>query len=257
MESEIYQGFAEVYDEIMDNIPYESWADSIAKLFANQGVSGGQVCELGCGTGILTEMLAQRGYEMTGIDLSMEMLQKAMEKRMQSGLNINYVLQDMRQFELHHPVDAVICVCDSMNYLTEEEDLLQVFLRVKKYLKKDGIFLFDMKTRYCYENIMGNQTWTNETENCFYVWENYFDPEENINEYDLTIFTREGESNLYRRDEEYHYQRAYEIQTVKDNLEKAGLKCTQMFGREIGKELGEQDERIYFVIGLNEKGKSE
>ncbi len=250
MEEEIYQGFAEVYDEIMDNIPYESWAEAIEKVLRQYGIASGHICELGCGTGSVTELLAKRGYQMVGVDMSMEMLQQAMEKRMQSGLDINYVLQDMRQLELHRPVDAIISVCDSMNYLVTEEDLLQAFQKVRQYLTREGLFLFDMKTRYCFEHVMGNRTWTDETENCFYIWENYFEPDENINEYDLTIFRQEPDSDLYERREEYHFQRAYELEVVKENLEKAGLKCVQVFGREIGEIPGKQDERVYYLAKI-------
>ena len=120
---ESYGRFAGVYDVFMDNVNYREWADYIIETLAQDGIRDGLVLELGCGTGTVTEMLADAGYDMIGIDNSEEMLAEAMEKRAESGHDILYLLQDMQDFELYGTVRAVISVCDSMNYLTDEEDL--------------------------------------------------------------------------------------------------------------------------------------
>ena len=118
---ESYGRFAGVYDVFMDNVNYREWADYIIETLAQDGIGDGLVLELGCGTGTVTEMLADAGYDMIGIDNSEEMLAEAMEKRAESGHDILYLLQDMQDFELYGTVRAVISVCDSMNYLTDEE----------------------------------------------------------------------------------------------------------------------------------------
>ena len=118
---EAYTGFAAVYDTFMDNIPYEEWCEYLTNLLCDYGVKDGLLLDLGCGTGSLTELLAERGYDMIGIDYSEEMLDLAMEKRMESGKDILYLCQDMREFELYGTVAAVVSICDCMNYITEPE----------------------------------------------------------------------------------------------------------------------------------------
>lgn len=116
---EAYTGFAQVYDTFMDNVPYEEWADYYKEILREHGIMDGIVLDLGCGTGSMTELLAEQGYDMIGVDNSEEMLDLAMEKRAASGQDILYLLQDMRKFELYGTVRAVISACDSVNYLTE------------------------------------------------------------------------------------------------------------------------------------------
>ena len=155
---ESYGRFAGVYDVFMDNVNYREWADYIIETLAQDGIRDGLVLELGCGTGTVTEMLADAGYDMIGIDNSEEMLAEAMEKRVESGHDILYLLQDMQDFELYGTVRAVISVCDSMNYLTDEEDLEYLFALVNNYLDPGGIFVFDMNTPYKYREVIGNTT---------------------------------------------------------------------------------------------------
>lgn len=137
-----YSSFASVYDQFMDNVPYEEWAEYLTGLLGEYQVHDGLVLDLGCGTGSLTEILAKKGYDMIGIDNSEDMLQIAMEKRADSGLDILYLLQDMREFELYGTVAAVVSICDSMNYLTDYEDLVQTLKLVNNYLDPQGCFYF-------------------------------------------------------------------------------------------------------------------
>ena len=143
---EAYSGFAEVYDTFMDNIPYEEWCGYLTGLLRDFGVPSGILLELGCGTGSMTELLAEQGYDMIGIDNSEEMLELAAEKRAASGHDILYLCQDMREFELYGTAAAAVSVCDSMNYILEKEELKQVFSLVNNYLDPGGIFLFDLNT---------------------------------------------------------------------------------------------------------------
>ena len=137
---EAYSDFARVYDIFMDNVEYEKWAEYLIESLKEYGIEDGIVLELGCGTGVMTELLAESGYDMIGVDNSEEMLGEAMEKRAESGHEILYLEQDMREFELYGTVRAVVSVCDCMNYITEEDDLLTVFKLVNNYLDPDGIF---------------------------------------------------------------------------------------------------------------------
>ena len=183
-----YESFARVYDLFMDNIPYDEWCSYLIELLKEYGIEDGLVLELGCGTGNVTERLFNAGYDMIGVDNSMDMLEIAMEKKEENKKDILYLLQDMREFELYGTVRAVVSICDSMNYITEEEDLLEVFRLVNNYLDPGGIFLFDMNTKYKYAEILGDNTIAENREDASFIWDNYYDEEEQINEYDLALF---------------------------------------------------------------------
>ena len=250
---EAYTSFAQVYDLFMDNVPYEEWAAYVKGILAEFGVESGLVLDLGCGTGSLTECLARHGCDMIGVDNSEDMLEIAAEKRARSGLDILYLLQDMREFELYGTVRAVVSVCDSMNYILEYEDLVQVFRLVNNYLDPGGIFVFDMNTEYKYETLLGSQIFAEDRENGSFIWYNDYQREERINEYDLTLFIKEGE--LFRRFQETHYQRAYSPEEVRRAAEEAGMEpaaCWDAFTRD---PVRADSERMYMVF--REKGKTE
>lgn len=252
-----YTGFAKVYETFMDNIPYEEWTDYLIAMLAEQGVTQGSlICELGCGTGSMTRLLAGHGFDMIGIDLSEEMLDIARYEHLEEN-DILYLNQDMCEFELFGTVAAIISVCDSLNYLTTEEELLQVFRLVNNYLDPGGCFIFDMKTEYHYEVLMGNRTMVDNRENCSLIWENFFDKETHINQYDITIYskaefeeeeeTEEELPPLFERMEESHIQRAYSVEKIISLLKEAGLEFVAVYGDGTKEEPKADSGRVYFV----------
>ena len=243
---EAYSGFAKVYDLFMDNIPYEEWTDYVKELLAEEGIKDGILLDLGCGTGSVTELLAKAGFDMIGIDNSEEMLDIAMEKRYESGLDILYLLQDMREFELYGTVRGVVSICDSMNYILDDEDLLDVFKLVHNYLDNDGIFIFDMNTMYKYREILSDNTFAEDREESSFIWENFYDEEEEINQYDLSLFVQE-EDGRYRKYEETHLQRAYEQNTVEELIKESGLELLHVYGAFTRELPAEDSQRIYYV----------
>ena len=217
-----YTNFAEVYDTFMDNVPYEEWAEYLLKVLEQYGIKDGLVLELGCGTGTMTEILNDRGYDMIGVDNSEDMLEIALDKRVESGKDILYLLQDMREFELYGTVRAVVSVCDSVNYITEESELEEVFRLVNNYLDPGGIFVFDFNTEYKYQKILADNVFAEDRDECSFIWDNYYDEEDRINEYELSLFVRSAEDpELYRKYQEVHYQKAYTLEKIKTLLEKA------------------------------------
>ena len=221
-----YTSFAEVYDTFMDNVPYEEWGGYIRRILCENDINDGILLDLGCGTGTMTELFAGFGYDMIGVDNSADMLEIAMEKKEASGHDILYLLQDMRAFELYGTVRAVLSVCDSVNYITDPADLLQVFRLVNNYLDPGGIFIFDFNTVHKYRDVMGDCTIAEDRGECSFIWDNYYYEEERINEYDLTLFIREpghGPEELYRKYRETHYQRGYTLEEIKGLLKEAGL----------------------------------
>lgn len=242
---EAYTDFAYVYDTLMDNTPYEKWCEQVTAILQRHGIKEELVLDLGCGTGTLTELLAKKGYDMIGIDVSEEMLERAIEKREESGLPILYLLQDMREFELYGTVKAVVSVCDSLNYLLEDEDVIETFRLVNNYLDPEGIFIFDFNTVHKYRDVIGDATIAENRDECSFIWENFYHEEERINEYDVTFFVKEGE--LFRRFEETHYQKGYTAEEMKAFLEEAGLQFVSMCDSDTQKDVTDDTERICMV----------
>ena len=293
---EAYSSFAEVYDLFQDNIPYEEWCEYLAGLLQEYGVQDGIVLDLGCGTGTVTELLAERGYDMIGVDNAEEMLGIAMRKKAariiakeeamaEAGEDVSgaaeihdrdrrdsilYLCQDMREFELYGTVAAAVSICDSMNYITDLEDLTQVFRLVNNYLDPNGVFIFDMNTPYKYEELLADNTFAEVRDESSFIWENYYDEEERINEYALTLFIREqeeesddedeeswsggfGGDGVYRRYTETHYQRSYTLEEVQEAAEEAGLIWVAAYDAFTKEPVREDSERIYIVLRENGK----
>ncbi|MCI8638647.1 MAG: class I SAM-dependent methyltransferase [Coprococcus sp.] len=249
---EAYTGFAHVYDIFMDNIPYNEWAQYLTGLLEKYGAKSGLLLELGCGTGTMTELLAAAGYDMIGVDSSEEMLEEALQKRVESGRDILYLQQDMREFELYGTVRAVVSICDSVNYITDPAELLEVFRLVNNYLDPGGVFIFDFNTLYKYQEVLGDCTIAENRENCSFIWDNYYYEDEKINEYELTLFIRE-EENLYRRYEETHFQRAYTLEEMVSLVKRSGLEYVTAYEAFTQKAPGKGSERIYIVARENGK----
>ena len=220
-------------------------------------LKGKSVLDLGCGTGSMTELLAARGFDMIGVDCSEDMLEIALEKRMASGRDILYLQQDMRDLELYGTVRAVVCLCDSINYLLDVQDLETVFRLVNNYLDPGGIFIFDLNTEYKYRELLADRTIAENRDEGSFIWDNYYDPEEKINEYDLALFIPEKKDGeiLYRKYEETHYQRAYRPEEIREIGERAGMEFLAFYHAFTYEAPREDSERIYAVF--REKGKTE
>lgn len=254
----MYQEFAYLYDEFMDEIPYEKWCDNLYSILKDNGIEDGLICELGCGTGNMTELLSQLGYDLIGIDSSEDMLEVAREKLYELEFDeeppILYLEQDMRSFELFGTVRAFVSVCDSMNYLLTEDDILKTLKLVNNYLDPDGLFIFDMKSAFFYEKL-GQGTISDVREDCAYIWDNDYDPESGINTYVLTLFEKD-EDGKYIRSEELHRQRSYKPELIKALIEKSGMKFEGLLDAATMKEPTSETERYIFIAReMKQEGK--
>lgn len=240
-----YTSFAQVYDLFMDNVPYEEWCTFLCKLLKEHHIMDGPVLDLGCGTGKMTRLMSEHGYDMTGVDQSPEMLQIAAMQL--TDVPILYLLQDMQELELDGCVRAVYSVCDCVNYVLEEQELLSAFSRVYESLEEGGIFVFDVNTSYKYTQLLAENTFAESREEGSFIWDNYYDAQEKINEYDLTLFIPE-EHGLYRRYAETHYQRNYEIRTLQELLKQAGFGNAEIYDGYSDEPLHRTSERAVFVV---------
>ncbi len=228
---ESYDGFAGVYDLLMDNVPYREWTQRVIAELKQEGIDDGLVLELGCGTGTICELMAEAGYDMTGVDNSPRMLQAANEKKLTGGHDILYLLQDMREFELYGTMRAVICICDSINYLLTKEDLLSCFKLVNNYLDPAGLFIFDFNTVHKYRDIIGDAVIAENRDSCSFIWENEYDETDSINDCLLTIYSQRDDG-AYVRSEEEHVQRGYELSEIKELICEAGLEFVKAWDGE-------------------------
>ncbi len=228
-----YESFAYVYDKLMLDMPYGAWIDNVREIWREAGLDfragEGLVLELGCGTGNLTIPLArlgaELGFEMIGIDKSPDMLSVAKLKASQSNQpEIMFLQGDMRSFELYGTVDSIVCICDGMNYITSEQDLLRVFALVKNYLNPGGVFIFDLNTSRKYKKYYGKRTFSYADEDMAYIWQNNYNNKRALNTYYIDFFVK-TESGFYNRFEEKHKQRAYEVDQIKAMLATSGLYC--------------------------------
>lgn len=241
-----YQGFAYVYDKFMNNIPYKEWSKYLIHLFKQHSIQNGTLVELGCGTGTLSLLMNKAGFHVIGIDNSTDMLSIAFEKT-QNSPDITLLYQDICELDLGTVYDGFYSICDSLNYLLSPSDLLLTFQGVKKHLEEHGIFIFDLKTPYFYENILGDQVFCDHQEDCSYTWENSYFKDEHINQYDLTIFARRNNSELFERFNEIHHQRAYSVTEVIDLLSQAGLEYVTAYDAFTNNPPLPESERVYII----------
>ena len=264
-----YEAFAEVYEELMDNVPYDIWCDRILQLFQKEGITDGLVTDLGCGTGIMTRRLAKAGYDMIGIDLSPDMLDIAREteaellgdeqqeaerqetEESRSAPAILYLNQDMRSFELYGTVRAIVCVCDSINYITAAAEVQEVFRLVNNYLDPGGLLVMDFHTPRYYREILGEDSIAETREDIAMIWENE-ESEDGLHRLYLTVF-RETDDGLYERFDEVHEQRGYTAEEMKVLAEAAGLTEVHFYDGYSDAPATKDSERI--VMTARESGK--
>ncbi|MEE1228760.1 MAG: methyltransferase domain-containing protein [Lachnospiraceae bacterium] len=249
---ETYENFARVYDELMDNVPYEEWGKFIREKLVEDGISDGLALDLGCGTGKMTMLMGSYGYDMIGVDSSIDMLEIAREKAMDAPQKYLYLLQDMTEFELYGTVRAVVSVCDSVNYITDPDALLQVFKLVNNYLDPQGLFLFDFNTEHKYRDEIGSTVIAEDRDDVSFIWYNEYDQEEHLNDIDLSVFVRRPD-DLYQKFQEEHIQRGYTLEEIKSLLKKSGLVFVDAYDGYQNKPADKDSQRI--VILAREHGK--
>jgi SAM-dependent methyltransferase len=201
----MYQDFAEIYDGLMNDVDYESWAEYYTRLLSIYGIRSGKICECACGTGGLTIPLYYRGFQMTGVDISREMLWQAAQKSRKRGIAMPFVQQDMKALNLHRPMDAVLATCDGVNYLLTEEDLLSFFRAAHRAVRPGGALVFDVSTPYKLKHILCSGLMGEDREDVTYIWQNTWHEKTQTVDLDLVFFVLEKDGR-YRRMEEHQKQ---------------------------------------------------
>lgn len=238
-----YQQFSYVYDHLMSDVPYDKWLTLVQKYVTG----GASILDVACGTGTITEMLLDSGYHVTGVDLSEEMLVVASDKFAKKGYNIPLFAQNMAELELDITFDAITIFCDSLNYVTSEEEVKETFKRVYQHLNNDGYFLFDVHSLYKIHHIFMGETFTVNEDDVALIWNCFEGETSDTVEHEMTFFVK-NEDDLFERFDEFHVQRSFDIDTYIDWLEEVGFTVESITANYGQSNVEEESDRIFFVV---------
>jgi len=241
-----YNRFAYLYDQLMNDVPYERWVQFLEDVFQKYEMLQPSILDIGCGTGTLPISLAKLNYSISGVDLSEEMLSVAMAKAEIEKVTIPFFQQNMVELEGFDQLDCVTIFCDSLNYLETEDQVKQTFIRVNESLKDNGLFLFDVHSPYKIEEIFGEETFFIDDAELSLVWSCTQGEHPLSVEHDLVFFMKEENRDLYERFEEYHNQRTFPINTYKSLLNQTGFEVKEIIA-DFDEAVDDISERIFFI----------
>ena len=244
-----YNEFAYFYDEFNGEADYDALYAHIHAKLKEHGIHDGILADLGCGTGELTLMLTQAGYDMIGIDQSEEMLCVVRDKAEQLGLSGRLLLlrQDLLKLDLYGTVDAAVCCLDSLNYLTRPADVQRTFRRLHLFIAPGGLLVFDINTVAKLAALDG-QVFLDETEDTYCVWRTEYS--RGLCTYYMDIFQRRSDGAWERR-EELHRERAYTVEELTAWLTEAGFGDIRVYGDAKLRRPGENEQRVYICCVRN------
>jgi len=242
-----YRALAPIYDRLNDTVDYRAWADFIEETFRRYATEKPTlVLDLGCGTGSMTVELASRGYDMTALDLSDEMLAVAESRTREKGYDVLFVSENMADFELYGTVDATVCCLDGINHLTARDDLYACFDRVSNYLNPNGLFLFDVNTPHKFRTVYADRDYILEDDGVMCCWRNRLNKKGDTVDFFLTVF-RENEDGLWEREDGAEREKAYSLRVLKNALEAAGMELLSVSADYHFSEPDENCDRWYLV----------
>lgn len=240
-----YGSFAEYYDSLTSNVDYRKTAEYVSDILNENGINRGILLDLACGTGTMSLIMAQKGYDVIGVDNSPEMLGEAREKALAAGEDILFLCQDMCSIDLYGTVDCTVCLLDSLNHLESKEELLETFKRVSLFTVPGGLFVFDVNTEYKHKYVLGDNTFVYDNDDVYCVWQNEYDDESKTVEIFLDFF--QEENGLYRRSSEYFSERAFSDSDIKNLLSEAGFTDIKTYGELRKTAPLDTEERVFYV----------
>jgi len=246
----IYDLLAPFYDEINSDVDYSSWADFIERVIEQSYTDGKPelVLDLGCGTGRMTLELAKRGYDMTGIDYSAEMLDIAKNAAESLGLGdkILWLSQDMCDFELYGTVDVTVSCLDCINHITDLKLIDKCFKLVHNYLVPNGLFIFDINGKHKFESVYSDNSYVMEESDGLCIWQNYYNRRTGICDFYITLFEEEPDGRYIRHDD-LQRERMYTIRTIKKHLTDNGFQFIGAYRNFDFADATDGDDRIYVI----------
>ncbi|WML47455.1 class I SAM-dependent methyltransferase [Neobacillus sp. PS3-34] len=242
-----YERFAYLYDELMQDAPYHQWAELVLKKLEDYGVKGRTLLDLACGTGELSLRFAREGFQVTGVDLSTDMLSVARSKAEDAGFHLPFFEQNMAELEGLGQFDVIGVFCDSLNYLQTAEEVEKTFSKVYQHLKEDGLFIFDVHSIYKITQVFMNQTFTLNEDRLAYIWNSFPGEAPNSVEHELSFFVLDESSSKYNRFDEIHFQRTFSVEQYSRWLEHAGFKLLEVCADFEDASPSADSERIFFI----------
>ena len=240
-----YDNFSRFYDRLTDNVEYEKRADYFCRLLSMCGIEGGILLDLGCGTGSMSVKMAEKGFDVIGVDSSVGMLNAAQQKMFESGVRLLLLNQPMQDIDLYGTVDCAICVLDGLNHLSSAEDIKRTFEKVSLFMNKGGAFAFDVNTIHKHKNVLADNAFVYEFEDLFCVWQNNYNGGDNSVEISLDFF--EEEDGVYYRSGESFSEQAYELADISDWLSQAGFEVVGIFDDLTTDDVKPHSERAVFL----------
>ncbi|MBV7505892.1 class I SAM-dependent methyltransferase [Bacillus sp. sid0103] len=242
-----YQQFAYLYDELMKDAPYDEWVQFVKDRCVKYNVASTRLLDLACGTGELSVRLARDGFQVTGIDLSEDMLAVAQAKAEEAGVRIPFFQQNMADLEGQGEFDVIGIFCDSFNYLQTEEEVISTFSTVYQHLANDGILIFDVHSIFKVAHLFINQTYASSEEEVSFIWNSFAGDSPNSVEHELSFFVLDERTGTYERFDELHFQRTYPVQQYSNWLIDAGFDLLEVSADFANVEPHSQSERIFFT----------
>lgn len=240
-----YGFFASVYDILTENVGYEKIANKIEALFGQEIKEKGSLLDLGCGTGTLSFLLEEKGFDVIGIDKSEDMLSEAFEKKSEFNSNVMFLCQDLTELDLFGTAASAVCVLDTVNHIDKAEKICEFFRRVSLFLEMNGLFLLDMNTPYKHSEILADNTFVYDMDDVYCVWQNSYDKDAHRTDIDLDFFIKDGEN--YFRESESFSEYEYSIESIISNLEQSGFTVLKQFDGYSDENPTEKTERLLLL----------
>lgn len=240
-----YNVFAESYDRLTQNVDYKQRADYICSLLLSYGKNGGILLDAACGTGSFSELFAEKGFDVIGVDSSVEMLMQAQKKKYEHGRDILYLNQNICDMDLYGTVDCAVCCLDSINHLANIEEVEKAFYSIGFFMERDGIFIFDVNTEYKHEEILGNNTYVYDLDDIYCVWQNTYDKALKKTDIHLDIFTQTD--GLYEKNTEDFSERFYSDEEIRSALKNASFEVAALYGEMTTHAPAKNEQRVYYV----------
>ncbi|MBQ8503907.1 MAG: class I SAM-dependent methyltransferase [Clostridia bacterium] len=242
-----YGDFAYYYDLLTENVDYESRCNYISDLLAENGIGKGILLDLACGTGTVSLLLSQKGYEVIGVDASEEMLSQAQEKKFDSDADVIFLCQKMEELDLFGTINGAVCTLDSINHVTDKKTVREIFRRVSLFMEDKGIFIFDVNTPYKHREILGNNTFVYDMDDVYCVWQNSTD-KNLLTTINLDIFEKDEQEDVYYKYTEQFQEKGYELSEIQEWVQEYKFEVIGIYEEMTTDDVRADTQRAVFVL---------